>query len=79
MLKLSEINALDLKPFTLHLRPVFEHSPWVAARTASQRPFAAPRRIVVRPLSNGHASDTTTKNSALIRAHPDLVGKRDPD
>ncbi len=40
MLKLAELNALDLEQFTLRLRTVFEHSPWVAARTAKDRPFA---------------------------------------
>ncbi len=74
MLKLAELNALDLEQFTLHLRPVFEHSPWVAARTAKARPFA--------DLAELHAALCQTvqrasqdEKLALIRAHPDLVGE----
>lgn len=73
MLKLSEINALDNESFTLRLRPVFEHSPWVAARTASQRPFASRAELLsalCRTVRHAHDDEKL----ALIRAHPDLVG-----
>ena len=73
MLKLAEVNALDPELFTIRLRPVFEHSPWVAARTANARPFSS--------LDELHAALCRTVNEAredekiaLIRAHPDLVG-----
>ena len=73
MLKLAEVNALDPELFTIGLRPVFEHSPWVAARTANARPFSS--------LDELHAALCRTVNEAredekiaLIRAHPDLVG-----
>ena len=73
MLKLDEVNALDPELFTIRLRPVFEHSPWVAARTANARPFSS--------LDELHAALCRTVNEAredekiaLIRAHPDLVG-----
>src|SRR5207237_6594225 len=72
MLNLAELNAMDREQFTLRLRPVFEHSPWVAARTAAKRPFATRAEL--------HAAlcDTVMKASddeklSLIRAHPDLV------
>ena len=73
MLKLAELNDLDLEQFTLRLRPVFEHSPWVAARTAKDRPFtdlAELHRALCRTV---HAASEDEK-LALIRAHPDLVG-----
>ena len=53
--------------------PIFEHSPWVAARTESQRPFPSREAL--------HAALVTTVEEAsdeekicLIRAHPDLIG-----
>ena len=63
---------MDRAQFALGVGPVFEHSPWVAARTAAARPFATRAEL--------HAAlcDTVMKASddekiALIRAHPDLV------
>ncbi len=73
MLKLAELNALDLEQFTLRLRPVFEHSPWVAARTAKDRPFADLAELHSALCHTVHAASEDEK-LALIRAHPDLVG-----
>lgn len=71
---LAEINRLTLPDFTRRVGPVFEHSPWVAAATWGSQPFASVELL--------HAAlCATVKNSgaekqlALIRAHPDLVGK----
>ena len=73
MPKLAELNAMDRVEFVRLVGPVFEHSPWVAARTASQRPFASRETL--------HAALIVTVNQAsdeeklcLIRAHPDLIG-----
>jgi 2-oxo-4-hydroxy-4-carboxy-5-ureidoimidazoline decarboxylase len=73
MPKLAELNALEAAEFTRIVGPIFEHSPWVAARTASQRPFSS--------LENLHAALVATVSEAsedeklsLIRAHPDLIG-----
>jgi 2-oxo-4-hydroxy-4-carboxy-5-ureidoimidazoline decarboxylase len=72
MPKLEELNGLSREEFTITLAPTFEHSPWVAARTAGQRPFQS--------IADLHAAlcQTVEKASddeklALIRAHP--VGK----
>lgn len=73
MLKLAEVNALDPELFTIRLRPVFEHSPWVAARTAAARPFASREELhgaLWRTVNQAHEDEKV----ALIRAHPDLVG-----
>ena len=35
-----QLNALTAQAFTALLADVFEHSPWVAQRTAPMRPFA---------------------------------------
>jgi 2-oxo-4-hydroxy-4-carboxy-5-ureidoimidazoline decarboxylase len=74
MLKVLELNAIEPREFTRLLAPVFEHSPWIAARTAEKRPFANAAEICTA------LCETVTKASAeeklsLIRAHPDLVGR----
>lgn len=71
---LSEINRLPAAEFVRTLGGVFEHSPWVAARTCAQRPFqnaAQLREALIQTVRN--ASDE--EKLALIRAHPDLVGR----
>jgi 2-oxo-4-hydroxy-4-carboxy-5-ureidoimidazoline decarboxylase len=74
MLNVEELNKLDAHEFTRVVAPTFEHSPWIAARTASRRPFAG--------LDELHAAlcETVMKASdeeklSLVRAHPDLVGR----
>jgi 2-oxo-4-hydroxy-4-carboxy-5-ureidoimidazoline decarboxylase len=73
MLKLAEVNALDAESFTIRLRPVFEHSPWVAARTAEAGPFAS-REELYAALCRTVREASEDEKLALIRAHPDLVG-----
>jgi 2-oxo-4-hydroxy-4-carboxy-5-ureidoimidazoline decarboxylase len=73
MLKLAEVNALDAESFTIRLRPVFEHSPWVAARTAEAGPFAS-RQELYATLCRTVREASEDEKLALIRAHPDLVG-----
>lgn len=74
MLKLEEINAFDAEMFTVRLRPLFEHSPWVAARTASALPFAGRDDLREALCRTVHQASEEEK-IALIRAHPDLVGE----
>jgi len=74
MLKLAEVNALDPESFTIRLRPIFEHSPWVAARTASAGPFAS-REELLAALCQTVRQAREDEKIALIRAHPDLVGE----
>src|SRR2546430_2545037 len=74
MAKVEELNALGREEFTRALAPVFEHSPWVAARAAGKRPF------VDRAELHAALCETVMKASddeklSLIRAHPDLVGR----
>ena len=73
-LTISQLNQFDQVEFIRVVGPVFEHSPWIAETTFAKKPFA--------DLENLHrALCETVKNSgeekqlALIRAHPDLVGK----
>jgi 2-oxo-4-hydroxy-4-carboxy-5-ureidoimidazoline decarboxylase len=73
MPKLAELNALDRTEFTRIVGPVLEHSPWVAARTASQCPFSSREALHAALMTTvGQASDD--EKLALIRAHPDLIG-----
>ncbi|HEY2139604.1 MAG TPA: 2-oxo-4-hydroxy-4-carboxy-5-ureidoimidazoline decarboxylase [Chthoniobacterales bacterium] len=76
MPKLAQLNALDRTDFTSIVAPVFEHSPWVAARTESQRPFFSREALHAALMTTvGNASDD--EKLALIRAHPDLIGDTD--
>jgi 2-oxo-4-hydroxy-4-carboxy-5-ureidoimidazoline decarboxylase len=73
MPKLAELNAFDRAEFTRIVGPVFEHSPWVAARTEAQRPFVSREALHAALVATvGKASDD--EKLALIRAHPDLIG-----
>jgi 2-oxo-4-hydroxy-4-carboxy-5-ureidoimidazoline decarboxylase len=73
MPKLAELNALDRAEFTRIVGPVFEHSPWVAARTASQRPFQS-REALHAALVATVSKASDEEKLSLIRAHPDLIG-----
>jgi 2-oxo-4-hydroxy-4-carboxy-5-ureidoimidazoline decarboxylase len=73
MPKLAELNALDRAEFTRLVGPVFEHSPWIAARTAAQRPFAS-REALHAALIATVAKASDEEKLSLIRAHPDLIG-----
>ena len=74
MLTLDEVNAFDPEMFTVRIRPVFEHSPWVAARTAAARPFTT-REALHAALCRTVNQASDDEKLALIRAHPDLVGR----
>ncbi len=68
---LVELNRLDQPGFVAAVGWVFEHSPWVAERAWTRRPF--------RTVSDLHAAmvaamtaATRDEQLALLRAHPDL-------
>jgi 2-oxo-4-hydroxy-4-carboxy-5-ureidoimidazoline decarboxylase len=76
MPKLAELNAMDRVEFVRAVGPVFEHSPWVAARTESQRPFQSCADLHTALVATvARASDD--EKLSLIRAHPDLIGAGD--
>jgi 2-oxo-4-hydroxy-4-carboxy-5-ureidoimidazoline decarboxylase len=73
MPKLAQLNAMDRVEFVRVVGPVFEHSPWVAARTEVQRPFSSREALHAALIDTvGKASDE--EKVCLIRAHPDLIG-----
>jgi OHCU decarboxylase len=71
---ITELNTLSRDEFVRVIGPVFEHSPWIAEETWENRPFPGLNKL-------GHRLCETVliagekKQLALIRAHPDLVGK----
>ena len=73
MPKLAELNAMDRVEFVRVVGPVFEHSPWVAARAEAQRPFPS-REALHAALVATVAKASDEEKLCLIRAHPDLIG-----
>lgn len=67
------VNRMDRDAFMRAVGPLFEHSPWVAERAWSARPFAHAGALhdamvaVVR-------SASPAEQIELLRAHPDLAG-----
>jgi 2-oxo-4-hydroxy-4-carboxy-5-ureidoimidazoline decarboxylase len=71
---MTQLNGLSHEEFTGVCGPVFESSPWVAAETAAQRPFADGDALW-RALCDRVRAATPERQLELIRAHPDLVGR----
>lgn len=71
---LSEINVLSREEFVRVVGPVFEHSPWIAEVAAQQRPFPTRAALHAAMCAVVQAA-SEEKQLALIRAHPDLVGR----
>lgn len=74
MTALAQLNAASQNEFTRIVGPVFEHSPWIADATWVRRPFATVEKIHAELCQTVRKADEE-KHLALIRAHPDLVGK----
>ena len=72
---IAEINALDRTAFVTHFGAVFEHSPWVAeAAWKHHRPFPG-RAALHAAMCAVVQTAPPERQLALIRAHPDLVGR----
>lgn len=71
---LAALNELDKKTFVQIIGPIFEHSPWIAEETWVKKPFAGLEylRAALCETVNNSGEE---KKIALIRAHPDLVGR----
>lgn len=74
MITLSQLNALDQPAFTATLGHLFEHSPWIPERTWARRPFSSLADLHEKLLATVHAAEAE-EQLALLRAHPDLVGR----
>ena len=68
------LNRLDRDAFVAAVGPVFEHSPWIAERTWPLRPFADVEALHAALRATMYAAGPDER-LALIRAHPDLVGR----
>ena len=74
MTPLAELNRADRVGFVAICGPLFEHSPWVAERAYDRRPFASVAALHAGLCGAMYAA-TTDEQTALIGAHPDLVGR----
>jgi 2-oxo-4-hydroxy-4-carboxy-5-ureidoimidazoline decarboxylase len=70
----AELNALSHADFVQIIGPVFEHSPWIADLAAARRPFGTLEQLH-RALCETVRRAGEALQLALIRAHPDLVGR----
>lgn len=68
---LTELNSLNQADFVAMLGGIFEHSPWVAERVFSQRPFASLDALCAAMTSAVDAA-TEAEKLTLLREHPDL-------
>jgi 2-oxo-4-hydroxy-4-carboxy-5-ureidoimidazoline decarboxylase len=71
---LDELNLADQTTFVNALGFIFEASPWVAARAWPLRPFADTAALHAA-MCAAVAAAPLDEQLALIRAHPDLVGR----
>lgn len=71
---IGELNACDVARFVAVCGPLFEHSPWIAERAAAARPFAD-RKSMFQAFCSVVEAATVAEQLALVRAHPDLVGR----
>ena len=71
---ISELNGMEQGEFVHIFGPVFEHSPWIAEAAWKQRPFVTTSNLH-GTLCEVAKKSGEEKQLALIRAHPDLVGR----
>jgi allantoate deiminase/N-carbamoyl-L-amino-acid hydrolase len=71
VITLEDLNALPAQQFVATLGGIFEHSPWVAQRAASARPFAS-RLQLLDSMRAAVDAATPEEQLALICAHPQL-------
>jgi len=72
--RLEQLNAANTDDFVAALTSIYEHSPWVAAAVAGQRPFASLASLNAAMAAAVHAA-SPAQRLALIALHPDLAGK----
>jgi 2-oxo-4-hydroxy-4-carboxy-5-ureidoimidazoline decarboxylase len=71
---ITQFNAMSHEDFTRVCGPVFEQSPWIAADVAGRRPFKDFNSLLGAMCDRVRDASVDEK-LALIRAHPDLVGR----
>jgi 2-oxo-4-hydroxy-4-carboxy-5-ureidoimidazoline decarboxylase len=68
---LAELNACDRDRFVAAAGWIFEHSPWVAERAWTHRPFPSAEAMHAAMVAEVVAA-SDEEQLALLRAHPDL-------
>jgi 2-oxo-4-hydroxy-4-carboxy-5-ureidoimidazoline decarboxylase len=68
------LNTFDRGRFVAVCGPLFEHSPWIAERAWSARPFASADALH-SSLCDVMYGATVEEQIDLISSHPDLVGR----
>jgi OHCU decarboxylase len=68
------LNGCPASEFIALVGPVFEHSPWIAEQAMKARPFQS-RETLHTMLCHVVRMASLEQQLALIRAHPDLVGR----
>ena len=74
MITLSQLNQLPADEFVAALAGIFEHSRWIAERSAPLRPFSSTLHLL-DAMRGVIERATIEEQLSLIRAHPDLAGK----
>jgi 2-oxo-4-hydroxy-4-carboxy-5-ureidoimidazoline decarboxylase len=74
VIDMPAINALPPEAFVARLGGIYEHSPWVAARAYAARPFASLDALHAA-MQAAMLAATPDEQLALIRAHPELLGR----
>jgi len=72
MMSVAEVNGMSAENFVAAFGDVAEHSPWVAAEAAKQRPYAS-RETMIEAFTSATMTAGQDAQLALIRAHPDLA------
>jgi OHCU decarboxylase len=73
-LSLDQLNRLPQEAFVVALSGLFEGPPWIVERTWSDRPFGS-RDDLHAALCNVLYGAPVDQQIAVLRAHPDLVGR----
>jgi len=73
-LTLDQLNAATLPEALQMLDGLYEHSPWIAERALTKRPFASLAQLK-HAMTLVLAEAGIEAQLALIRAHPELAGK----
>jgi beta-ureidopropionase / N-carbamoyl-L-amino-acid hydrolase len=74
MIALERLNHGSASDFAAALASIFEHSPWVAERAASLRPFKSILALH-KAMCDAVFQAEEALQLALIRAHPELAGR----
>ncbi|MDN0073960.1 2-oxo-4-hydroxy-4-carboxy-5-ureidoimidazoline decarboxylase [Crenobacter sp. SG2303] len=73
-ISLQALNDAPVAEFVAVLGGIFEHSPWVAERAATKRPFANMAELHATMINEIEEAGLDAQLK-LIRAHPELAGK----